>query len=115
MDLTHLTNKILNRWKEWILSWLFVQPTGPITGSTILSDPYYILYVDATAGDITITLPLAITSYTKPINIKRTDNSQYILTIDCQGGENIEQESSIVLLGYECATLMSDKTNYWII
>lgn len=59
-----------------------------------------IIYVDATGGNVTITLPLANivgTIKTKRFSIKRTDASANVVTINTQGTDTIETAASVTL------------------
>lgn len=80
-----------------------------------MAAPVFMVFIDATSANITITLPDPAVYYTRPINFKRIDNSAYTVTLACPGGEGIENNANIRIMGYECATLMSDQSNYWII
>ena len=69
-----------------------------------------VVFVDATSGNVTITLPE--TEY-QMVNIKRTDGSANTVTIS--GSGNIDGSASATLSQYDCLTLLGDGTDWWII
>ena len=76
-----------------------------------------VLLVDATATDITITLPAASTNPFKVYYIKKIDTSGHKVTI---GGntvaEKIDDELTFeIVVPYTCITVICDESNWWII
>jgi len=73
-----------------------------------------VILVDATAGNVIISLPTAV-GWTKLVRIKKTDNTAYTVAIAPDGSETIDGESSRVIYDqYHSATLISDNANWSI-
>lgn len=85
------------------------------TNTTItLADATKILAVDATSGNITITLLAAATAGDGfEITVKKTDASANTVTIDGNGAETIEGETTLVLTEqWQAVTIRSDASNW---
>lgn len=81
---------------------------------TAASTDDYIL-VSATSADVVISLPSAATVDGKKYLIKKTDASANTVTVDPNGSETIEGDSTYVLSSqYQLVQVVSDGTN-WII
>lgn len=73
------------------------------------------IWVDASGGVITITLPTAVGIGGKIINIVKVDSSSNALTIDADGTETINGElTAVTAIQYTSLTLQSNNAN-WII
>jgi hypothetical protein len=84
-----------------------------VTGNyTVLADDD-ILLIDATAGNITVTLPTAVGIKGKVYTTKRIDNSSNTVTIDGDGTETIDGSASYSLFYLEFVELGSDNANWW--
>jgi len=94
---------------------LAVRPYVTVTTNTTIDPKNYITYVDATSGDIIITLPTAVGNQGKPINIKRIDNSTNVVTLDSQVGESIDNVSSGNLHNFDSITVISNNSNWFIL
>lgn len=87
-----------------------------ITTSTTLTSANVIALVDASSGAATITLPDPTTVGSGLIYIKKTDSSTNAVTIDNNGAETIDGETSIdIRVQYEALTVVSDGTDWHII
>jgi hypothetical protein len=75
--------------------------TQDITTTTVLTAPaagtITTIFVDATAGDITITLPTAVGNINTLYLFKRIDSTVNLVTIDTTGSETIDGVSSVNL------------------
>lgn len=79
-----------------------------------------VILVDATAGDVIITLPDAsLTSgYQKTFDVKKIDSSLNTVTVVDAGGNNIDSALSWIITGQnDSVTFLKDKNNdqYWMI
>lgn len=75
-----------------------------------------LILVDATAGNVTITLPTAVSRRGRRIIVKKTDSSNNLVIIDPDGSETIDGSSSISLTQLNASReMMSDDTNWQLI
>lgn len=89
--------------------------TTTVTANTTLNRTHEVVLCNATSGAITITLPPAATD-TRGYFIKKIDSSANAVTIDGDGAETIEGETTLVVsLQYDCPQLVSDGTEWWVI
>jgi hypothetical protein len=81
-----------------------------------VDDSTKIIYVDATSGNITISLLASATAGNGfPITVKKSDSSTNTVTVDGNGAETIDGSLTYVLRRqYEGVTLRADSSN-WII
>lgn len=85
-----------------------------VTGNTTLSSGTNAVLVDASAGDITITLPTAIGAEFV-CYIKRIDSSTHNVTVATSNSQTIDGNASISIpIQYASVTLLSDNANWWI-
>lgn len=88
---------------------VYLNTIRTITSNVTLDPQDTIVFVDASGGNRTVTLPLtsAVLSSNvgKPIYIKRVDSSSNTVTVSAGSGENIEGASSFNLLAGEAAIL----------
>lgn len=68
-----------------------------VNSNTTLTANNILVYVDASGGNITLTLPLASTVTKQPLKIKKIDNSLNTVTINTVGSDKIEQKNSPLL------------------
>lgn len=94
---------------------LAVKPYTTITVSSTLDPKNYITYVDASIGDITVTLPTAISNQGKPCNIKRIDNSTNTVTVAAQVGQTIDGLTTGSLDYLDNLTIISNNANWFIL
>ncbi len=86
-----------------------------ITASTTLLETDNILLVDATGGNIVVTLPAVADSDQWAATIKRVDSSANTVTIDGSGAETIDDEITQVLALYESAQIVCDGSEWHIL
>jgi hypothetical protein len=84
-----------------------------VTSNTTLSAATTFVTVDATSGNITITLAAA--SNLKPIYVKRTDSSANTVTIQPASGTIDGGSTYAIVAQYEAATFVPDGTNFWVL
>ena len=96
-------------------------PVGTILTHTTKTSAYTVtledstIWVDASGGAITITLPTAVGIGGKIINIVKVDSSSNAMTIDPDGTETINGElTSVTSIQYTSLTLQNNGSN-WII
>jgi len=81
--------------------------------SNYTADYGEVVLVDASGGNVTITLPSPQAN--AMINIKKIDDSSNYITVDGNGA-NIDGQSIVYLkVQYECYTLVSDGTDWYIV
>lgn len=78
---------------------------------TVLPTDYVVL-VDATAGDITVTLPDAST-LSKIFYVKRIDDTANIVTIS--SSQFIDDDTASLVAPYSTIGLIPDTTGYWLL
>lgn len=91
--------------------------TVAISGSLALSSAVKetILIVDASSGEINITLP-APSEKSAPITVKKVDVSEYAVNILPNDSETIDGDSSLIVDSqWSAAKLTTDGTNWYII
>jgi len=75
-----------------------------------------IIFCDGTGGSFSVTLPTAVNSAGIKFEIKKIDSSGNIITIDPDGSELIDGETTQVLSNqYDCITITSDGSNWDIL
>lgn len=72
-----------------------------ITSDTTLDNTHHVVIVDATSGNVTITLPAVSGIEGRFYHIKRTDSSVYTVTIQPDGSETIDGETSQTISQYD--------------
>lgn len=89
---------------------------GVTSGPVTVFDNDTSLFVDATAGAITVNLPKAAESNGRILNIKKIDASGNAVTIDGDGAETIDgAATAVIALQWVCITVQSDGTQWFII
>jgi hypothetical protein len=90
----------------------FDRPIATVATNTTLTVSHYTVLVDASAGDVTITLPSAASAANRIYNVKRV--SAGVNDVIVSG--TIDGESSVTLTKqYTTLTIQSDGTSWWII
>ena len=74
----------------------------------------HMIFVNASAGNITITLPTASGIIGRQYIIKRVDGTANNVTIDPNASETIEAASSKSLMDQSSVVIVSDNSNWWI-
>lgn len=86
-----------------------------LTASATLTSAQTVVLCDATAGDITVTLPRAEREAGRRYNIKKIDGTGNAVIIDGDGSETVDGELTVIIdTQYDAATIVSDGTE-WII
>lgn len=81
---------------------------------TALSTDYFI-FGDATAGNITITLPTAVGLAGKVFVVKKIDASANTVTIDANSTETIDNALTVVIgTQYQSYSVVSNNANWWV-
>jgi len=110
-------------WKQWFVSlytqvkYLLVSTVvTSITSDTTLTVNDYLSLVDASSAAVTMTLPSAASTNGQQFIIKKTDSSSNTVTIDGNGSETIDGDTTLVInFQYDSATLVSDGTSWSIV
>jgi hypothetical protein len=89
-----------------------------ITTNTTINENYYHIRIDATSGNVTVTLPAASAMFGNSIGIiyvfKRIDNSGNTVTISRAGSDTIDGATSFTLTTqYEVKELQCSSTSTW--
>jgi hypothetical protein len=73
-------------------------------------------FVDATAGDTTVTLPAASASVNVMHVVKKLDASDHLVTVACTGSDTVEDETTLVLEHQgDAASLLTNGTNWEVV
>lgn len=83
------------------------------TSDYTITDADGIVIVDATTGNVMITLPTAVGLEGRQYTVKRIDAS--INTVTVQGAETIDDAANQLLNQYNALTIVSDDTEWWIV
>ena len=67
-----------------------------VTAGTTLTAYDDVLLVDASGGDVTVSLPALVASAGKVFHVKKTDSSANTVTLDGDGSETIDGATTIV-------------------
>jgi hypothetical protein len=87
---------------------------GVITGDITLGDEN-LVFIDATSADVTVTLPALAKSIGRAYWIKRIDSSSNTVTVDGDGSETIDGETTQILFEYDCMAISPSGTEWSII
>ena len=74
----------------------------------------HMIFVNASAGNITITLPTASGIIGRQYIIKRVDGTVNSVTIDPNASETIEGSATKSLMDQSSVVIVSDNSNWWI-
>lgn len=86
------------------------------TSAQTLTADNYLVIVDASSGNIIITLPASASHANRIYTIKKIDSSSNKVTIDANGTEKIDGEQTVVLnLQYSYVTIVCDGDEWFII
>ncbi len=91
-----------------------------ISTDTTLSAAHHTVLVDATAGNVVITLPTAASAFSGGIgrvyNVKKVDASANTVTVDGSGAETIDGAATQVLTDqYQSMTIQSNGTSWGVL
>lgn len=105
-------------WQQWFRDVYEIIRRGPqtafvpanITATTALDAKSGVLFVDATAGNIVITLPKAnvLVGYSVAFRVFRTDGTANTVTVTASLGDTINGVASITIAGNSMKTINSD-------
>lgn len=86
------------------------------TSAQTLTADNYLVIVDASSGNIKITLPASASHTNRIYTIKKIDSSGNSVTIDANSAEKIDGEETVVLnLQYAYVTIVCDGDEWFII
>lgn len=84
------------------------------TGDIELSDD--ILIVDATAGNVTLTLPPAATARGKVFHVKKIDAGANSVILEGDGAETVDDAANVTwAVQYQAYTVACDGAEWWIV
>ena len=87
-----------------------------VTDSSILGVNYSVILVDATSGEVTLTLPTVATSVGVKLDVKKIDSTENNVIIDGSGSETIDGVTTQTLSSqYENLTIVSNGTEWFIL
>lgn len=87
-----------------------------ISASTTLNSTYYTVLCNCTSGAITVTLPAAASNDGRVYNIKKIDSSANVVTIDANGSETIDDDTTLVIESqYTSVEIQSDGVSEWVV
>lgn len=87
-----------------------------VTSASYTPSNLRVMLVDATASDIDINLPDPSTNANKEYIVKRVDGTANVVTINPNGSETIDGDSSVsVNTQWETVRLFSDGSNWFIL
>ncbi len=85
-----------------------------LSGNTTLDDTHHVVLVDASGGNVTLTVPLASSGDARQYMIKKTDSSSNDVIITRSGANTIDGDTSVTMgVQYEARTIISDGTNWY--
>lgn len=86
-----------------------------VTGDTTLDGSYRNVLVDASGGNLTITLP-SVASGSYEFRIKKIDATGFTVTVDASGGELIDDQlTQIISAQYVTLAMINSPAAWWII
>lgn len=101
---------------SWLPIGVMARPLTSKTANYTATTYDSIILVSASGGSVTITLPTAVGIKGKEFTIKKTDSSANIVTVDGNGSETIDGDTTRDLaLQYEAIDIISDNASWWII
>lgn len=87
-----------------------------VSANTTLDVTHFTVLVDASGGAKTITLPAASGALRRIYNIKKTDSSANVVTIDGNASETIDGALTVLLnTQYDVVRIQCDSSNWYII
>lgn len=86
-----------------------------ITADETLTVNEDIVKVDATGGDVTVTLPPVAGNNGREYTIHRIDGSANAVDVDGDGAETINDALNVVLAQYDSIHIYCDESEWWII
>ena len=90
--------------------------TYPATGDTTLTTANGVVFVNASSGEVDVTLYTADSNGGMQVIVKKTDSSSNAVNILRAGSDTIDGATSVALLHQnESVTLVSDNSNWFIV
>jgi hypothetical protein len=91
-----------------------LSPRGVVTLNNVIAVDGDSIFIDATVGNLVVTLPAIATSAFQRIVVTKTDSSLFTVTLS--GDANIEKAASYVLSGFmNSVTIEGDGTEWFIV
>ena len=91
-------------------------PYNTITGDTTLTTANGVVFVNASSGEVDVTLYTADSNGGMQVIVKKTDSSSNAVNILRAGSDTIDGATSVALLHQnESVTLVSDNSNWFIV
>ncbi len=90
-------------------------PTTPLTADTTLTTAHHVVLVDASGGNVTISLPAASGLNGRTYVIKRVDSSGNTVTIDPAGSETIDGSATSSVGALVCRKIITNGSNWFIL
>lgn len=96
---------------------IIIERQSSYTTTVTLKIDEGMVFLDASGGVFTVTLPFAAGATKRVIRLKRTEAGANNITIASQAGDNVDGAATFVLLGGSLGfiDLVSDGTDWWII
>jgi hypothetical protein len=90
--------------------------TTTLTTTTTIDAEFEIYLVNAASGAVTVNLPTASQSEDQKYFIKKIDSSGNIVTVDPDGSETIDDQTTQLLSNqYDSIEIVSDGSEWWIV
>lgn len=106
------TAEVVNRIGEQVQPFHIRSCTAAVTAS----ETYGLYVCDATSAGFTVTLPEAGGYKGKRFHIKKVDATANLVIVDGYSAETIDgQAAQTITTQYECITVVSDGTQWWIV
>ena len=113
LDIHNAMEILLNSSDLYVLK---VRSTATVTGDFQVDISNGTILVDATSGDVEITLPLIADGIGYHYRVKRIDNSAFTVTVVGDAGEVIDDDVAGVELDYlEAIHVQNDGSKWWMV
>jgi hypothetical protein len=89
--------------------------TATLTADGAVDTTKFVIFIDATSNDITLTLPTAAGITGTSINLKRVDVTVNTVLIETTSTETIDSSTGAILATNQNLLLVSDGTNWRIL
>lgn len=87
-----------------------------VTSNTTLDSMSELVLVDASAGNVVLTLPAVADADGSVKRVKKTDNSGYTVTLSPSDGSTIDGETSLILqYQWSVAQIQATEDNWYIV
>jgi hypothetical protein len=86
----------------------------PLTSNTTLDGQYGLILVDATSGNINLTLPSCTKIGKKDYYVQKVDSSSNTVTLTCDGSDTIRGDSTLIIhFQWSSPHIASDSVSTW--